>query len=71
MRNHTVIIELSLDFKALAQQKLHLLTLREDFINTFKAAEIEAIDGIVNMIDAIQDTAVLQLSEATVFGPNF
>ena len=40
MRNHTVIIELSLDFKALAQQKLHLLTLREDFINTFKAAEI-------------------------------
>lgn len=67
--NHTVTIELSLDFKALAKQKLNLLTARNEL--TLTKSEMDDYDSIINMIDSIQDQAAKQISEAQVFGPNF
>lgn len=57
---------MQLDWELLRIQKFALLEILQDSLNSM---HIEAIDGLLNMIDAIQDQAVVQgYSEQQVFG---
>jgi hypothetical protein len=70
----TYNIEISnIDLEMLREQKAKLLTLQHrvesDNSPVVRPAEYEALEGIVNLIDHIQDSAVEQhgLDEAEVF----
>ena len=56
-----------IDWKELRKQKRHLATVL--FTNSSTTAkQREAIEGILNLLDCIQDEAALELSDEVVFG---
>lgn len=56
-----------IDWKLLRKQKSHLVdVLMCNDTLTFK--ERRAIEGIINLLDSIQDEAALELSDKVVFG---
>lgn len=70
--NHLIKPTLDIDFNLLSKQKLELVTMTfyPDQFN-LKAKQIDALDGIIHLLDAIQDYAVDQegIDKKTVF-PN-
>jgi hypothetical protein len=63
---------IGVDWPLLTQQKRELLSLQTKSLNTITVEELEAIDGIIDLLDALQDYAVdeVGLDENIVFGFN-
>ena len=59
-----------IDWKLLRKQKLHLLEILNDEESSITAEQHISIEGIVSLIDSIQDEAAEELSEEKVFGLN-
>lgn len=59
-----------IDWKILRQQKLHLLEILNDEESSITAEQHISIEGIVSLIDSIQDEAAEELSEEIVFALN-
>ena len=57
-----------IDWKLLRKQKLHLLEILDYDESSVTAEQHQSIEGIVAMIDGIQDEAAKELSEEVVFG---
>ena len=57
-----------IDWKLLRKQKLHLLEILNNDESNITAEQHESIEGIVSLIDGIQDEATEELSEESVFG---
>jgi len=54
------------DWKLLRKQKLHLVKILKD--KKLTPSRLESLDGILNLIDGIQDGAVEFLGKTEVFG---
>jgi len=59
-----------IDWKLLRKQKLHLLEILNDEESSITAEQHISIEGIVSLIDSIQDKAAEELSEEIVFALN-
>lgn len=61
-----------IDWKLLREQKITLLNVIGEITHTGQPERVEHLDGIINLIDSIQDEAVEtgKVSEAEVFGPD-
>ena len=57
-----------IDWKELRQQKRHLAAILMGKNSNITAKQGEAIEGILNLLDCIQDEAALELSDKVVFG---
>lgn len=57
-----------IDWKILRKQKLHLLEILNNDESNITAEQHMSIEGIVCLIDSIQDESAEELSEETVFG---
>ena len=55
-----------IDWKLLRKQKLHLLNILDD--KKLTPSRLKSLEGILNLIDGIQDDAVEFHGEKTVFG---
>jgi hypothetical protein len=66
-----VQIVLDIDFALLRRQKESLVTLADRLKRRSEEKEaLEALDGIINLLDSIQDQAARQEGEVHVFGEN-
>lgn len=69
-REQTTLIQ-GIDFKLLREQKQALLDLleRDQTLEYLREVEIQALDGIIHLLDGLQDSAVdYGMSEEEVFG---
>ena len=57
-----------IDWKELRKQKRHLIDIVMGKNSNITAKQGEAIEGILNLLDCIQDEAALELSDKVVFG---
>jgi len=57
-----------IDWKELRKQKRHLIDIVMGTDSSITAKQGEAIEGILNLLDCIQDEAALELSDKVVFG---
>ena len=57
-----------IDWKELRKQKRHLIDIVMGKDSSITAKQGEAIEGILNLLDCIQDEAALELSDKVVFG---
>ena len=57
-----------IDWKELRKQKRHLIDIVMGTDSSITAKQGEAIEGILNLLDCIQDEAALELGEEVVFG---
>lgn len=55
-----------IDWKLLRKQKLHLVKILED--KKLTPSRLESLEGILNLIDGIQDDAVESFGKTEVFG---
>ena len=56
-----------IDWKELREQKRHLAGILMGKNSSITAKQGEAIEGILNLLDCIQDEAALELGEEVVF----
>lgn len=58
----------NMDWKLLRKQKLHLLEILNNEESNITAEQHQSIEGVVSLIDGIQDDAAEELPEEEVFG---
>ena len=57
------------DLTTLKEQKINLITIQDKFLNSLTREEYDAIEGLINLIDQVQDQAQEQwgLEDSYVF----